>query len=246
MAADPGVRGTTDPVQAALATSNLRDLPEPVLAAVLEDSTRLRIPAGATLRDAGDMGPHLELVLTGLLRIYVAAPDGRSLTVRYGRAGDLMGLVSLYRDPYVMLGTIQAVTEAEVLSLRPAIIRRLADTDLAMARAMLRELSERVVSFIGEIPDNVFTSVRQRLVRHLLDLAADNRHGDRLVAQVSQQELADAVGTAREVVVRILRELREDGLVTTGREGVTILDPGRLDAERHGRADATRGAAGGV
>jgi CRP/FNR family transcriptional regulator len=238
MAADSGVRETTDPVQAALASSNLRDLPEPVLAAVLEDSARLRVPAGATLREAGEVGPHLELVITGLLRIFVTAPDGRSLTVRYGRAGDLMGLVSLYRDPYVMPGSIQAVTAAEVLSLRPAIVSRLADTELVVARAMLRELSERVVSFVGEIPDNMFTNVRQRLVRHLLDLATGSRQGDRLVARVSQQELADAVGTAREVVVRILRDLREDGLVTTGRDGITILDPGRLDAERLGPGGA--------
>ena len=55
---------------------------------------------------------------------------------------------------------------------------------------------------------------------------------------MSQQELADAVGTAREVVVRILRDLREDGLVTTGRDGITILDPGRLDAERVGPGGA--------
>jgi CRP/FNR family transcriptional regulator len=239
MAADPGVGGTVDPVGAALASSNLRDLPTPILAAVLQDSTRLRIPAGGTLRAAGETGPHLELVLTGLLRISVTALDGRSLTVRYGRPGDLMGLVSLFRDPYVMAGSIRAVTDAEVLSLRAAVVSRLADTEIAVAKALLHELSDRVVSFVWEIPGNMFTSVRQRLIRHLLDLATEQSHGDRLVASVSHQDLADAIGTAREVVVRVLRDLREEGLVTTARDGITILDPGRLDAERVGPHETT-------
>lgn len=49
-----------------------------------------------------------------------------------------------------------------------------------------------------------------------------------LVARISQQEVADAVGTVREVVVRVLRDLREEGAVRTGRDGITIRDPERL------------------
>jgi CRP/FNR family cyclic AMP-dependent transcriptional regulator len=168
----------------------------------------------------------------GLLRIFVTARHGRTLTVRFALAGDLLGLVSLFRDDYTMPGSIQAVTDTDILSLRPLTVRRLADTELEVASVMFAELSERVVAFVGEIPDNVFSSVRQRLVRHLLDLATDPPQGRTLVAKVSQQELADTVGTAREVVIRILRDLRNDGLVRTSREGIVILDPARLDAER--------------
>ena len=49
-----------------------------------------------------------------------------------------------------------------------------------------------------------------------------------IVVPVSQQELADAVGTVREVVVRVLRELRRDGVVRTERDHIVILDPARL------------------
>jgi len=228
------VPGADDAVRAALHKSHLGALPPQLLATLLGDATRLRIPAGGLLRGAGEPGSHLELVVGGLLRIFVTAPDGRMLTVRYGRSGDLVGLVSLFRDRYVMPGSIQAVAESEVLSLRPAVVRRLADSNLDVARVIIAELSERVVAFVAEIPDNVFASVRQRLVRHLLDLATNQQEGPDLVARVSQQELADTIGTAREVVVRILRDLRAEGLVATGREGITILAPARLYAERVG------------
>ena len=46
-----------------------------------------------------------------------------------------------------------------------------------------------------------------------------------------QQQIADAVGTVREVVVRILRDFREAGLVRTTRHGTIIVDPVGLEAE---------------
>jgi CRP/FNR family transcriptional regulator, cyclic AMP receptor protein len=51
------------------------------------------------------------------------------------------------------------------------------------------------------------------------------------VARVSQQELADAVGSVREVVARALRDFRLTGLVAAGPDSVVILDPARLHDE---------------
>lgn len=49
---------------------------------------------------------------------------------------------------------------------------------------------------------------------------------------MTQQELADAVGTVREVIVRLLRELRQEGLVRTERDRMVIVDPSRLIDEQ--------------
>ena len=102
------------------------------------------------------------------------------------------------------------------------------DRDPRVARALLTETSERVMSFVAEFSGHAFANVRQRIARHLLDLASDHQRPDEFLAPISQQELADAVGTVREVVVRILRELREEGVVQTGRDGIVIRDPERL------------------
>ena len=70
-----------------------------------------------------------------------------------------------------------------------------------------------------------------KLARHLLDIAQPARGAGPLVAHISQAALADAVGTSREVVVRVLRDLRVAGLVETGRDGVVLLAPERLHEE---------------
>lgn len=146
-----------------------------------------------------------------------------------------MGILSLYNTPFVMPATTQAVVDADLLAIRPVVVRRMADHDVRMAKALLAELSERASAFVTEIRSSTFSNVRQRIARHLLDLATDRQRGADLVAPISQQDLADAVGTVREVVVRTLRELRHEGLLKTGRGGIAITSPERLLAEVYGQ-----------
>jgi CRP/FNR family transcriptional regulator, cyclic AMP receptor protein len=104
--------------------------------------------------------------------------------------------------------------------------------DIDVANLIAEENARRVFDYIDIAAGISFGSMRQRLVRHLLDLAAsDERVATPMVARLSQQALADAVGCVREVVVRLLRELREEGLIRTGRDEIELLQPDRLHAE---------------
>lgn len=217
----------------AFAASHLRTLPEQTLARLTERARRRHVAAGDTLHRAGDDVRHVELVVRGLIRVHATAPDGRTLTLRYCRTGALMGILSLYADPFVMPATTQALTDTDLLAIDPVAIRGMADQDLAVAKALLFELSERAAAFAAEIGGAAFGSVRQRVARHLLDLAAERQRGARLVAAITQQDLADAVGTVREVIVRTLRDLRRENLLQTGRSGIVIADPEQLLGEAY-------------
>jgi CRP/FNR family transcriptional regulator len=206
-------------------------LPPQLLRELLTKAVRMKIPAGSITHYEGEEARHLELVISGIVRGFVTAPDGRTLTIRYCRPGDLLGALSLFTPEFTMPATTQALVDAELLKMSPVVVSRAVTRDVRIARAFLDELSERARTFIYEIPGSVFATVRQRVARHLLDLATDRagrRTGDEVIVPVTQKELADAAGTVREVVVRVLRELRREGIVQTGREGIVILDPSRL------------------
>lgn len=224
---------TTSSVEIALEISHLGSLPAETIDRLLSTANLHTVPAGSTLHREGDDAAHLQLIVSGLLRVYVTALDGRTLTVRYCRAGSILGAVSLFASPFSMPASVQAVTDADVLSLSARLVQQVAERDVRLARALIDELSERVMSFIGEIPSSAFATVRQRVARHLLDLASATQTGPELIVTISQQELADAVGSVREVVVRALRELRQEGHVDTGYEGIRLLDPEGLVAEAY-------------
>jgi CRP/FNR family transcriptional regulator len=230
MAIDQRV-GIDEDVRAAVAISHLRRLPPATLDAMLQGVRRVHVPAGSAVRVAGEEGPHLELLVSGFVRIFVSAPDGRSLTVRYFRPGALTGVASLFTPKFSMPGSIQALRDSDLLVFRTDVVRSLVERDLDVARALLDELAERVVDWVAEIPGSAFSTVRQRVARHLLDLASEQQHRDELVARVSQQALAEAVGSVREVVVRVLRELRSEGVIRTSRAGIVLVRPEELVLE---------------
>jgi CRP/FNR family cyclic AMP-dependent transcriptional regulator len=218
-----------EPTRDAIAASRLGMLPEDLLSDLLAGATLVLIPARSTVRPVAGHSPHMELVVSGLVRIQVSSPDGRSMTIRYCRRGALMGVATLYAEA-VRPFTIEALSDAELLRFNTSTVQRAAARDPRTAVALLTETSERVMSFIAGFSGHAFRTVRQRVARHLLDLASVDPRSAEVSATVSQQELADGAGTVREVVVRLLRELRNEGCVETRRDRIVISDPERLSA----------------
>lgn len=102
---------------------------------------------------------------------------------------------------------------------------------MRIAWAIAEEITHRLYVYMEVIAATTFGTVSQRVARHLLDLSCSHQQGPTLLAQVSQQELADAVGSVREVVARSLRQFRKMGLVETTPHGILIHDPKGLLAE---------------
>ena len=70
-------------VRAAVLKSHLHELPLDVVEELLTGAVRMKIPAGSVTHREGEPAPHLELVISGVVRGFVTAPDGRTMTVRY-------------------------------------------------------------------------------------------------------------------------------------------------------------------
>ena len=97
--------------------------------------------------------------------------------------------------------------------------------------AIARYASAALYRLVAELRGTAFSTIRQRVARHLLDLAAEHQQGALLIAPVTQRQVAEAVGSVREVVARALGGLRADGLVVKSPGGLVITDPERLRAE---------------
>jgi CRP/FNR family cyclic AMP-dependent transcriptional regulator len=212
--------------------SFLGGLPSPVVDALLADGERTDYPAGSTVYREGS-APRAALVVSGLLRVYMTSREGRQVTVRYARGADVLGTAVLVGGP-INVG-VQALAPASLFRINAQTLTRLARQDARVAWAVAEELNRRLYETLQQMAVNAFGSVRQRVAAHLLDLAAaQQRPQARLVARMSQQELADAVGSVREVVARVLRELRLAGIVATSTDSVVILDAARLHGEPYG------------
>jgi CRP-like cAMP-binding protein len=168
--------------------------------------------------------PRLVLMVSGLARVVVTSAEGRQATIRYARPGDCVGGVSVVTDWQEVRA--EAVTGADVLFLNVDRLRRAAQTEPQVGWLLAQAVGEICTEVIDMMATNVFGTIRQRLARHLLDLAV--RRGGRLVVEQDQREMADAIGSVREVVGRTIRELRDQKLVSRCQEGLRLDDVVRL------------------
>jgi CRP/FNR family transcriptional regulator, cyclic AMP receptor protein len=222
MVADPDVSD-------AMARSFLGKLPPELVDELLTEGERTDYPAGTTIYREGE-SPRAVLVIEGLLRVYMTSAAGRQVTVRYARGADVLGIAVLVGGPVNV--AVQALAPCSLFRINARTLLEAARQDARVAWAVAEELNRRLYDTLQQTAINAFGSVRQRLAAHLLDLASvQQRPEGRLVAHVSQQELADAVGSVREVVARVLREFRLAGLVATAPDSVVIFDAARLHSE---------------
>lgn len=215
-------RGVAD----AVAGSFLGRLPSDLVDALVEVGERIEYPAGSTIYRAGSF-PRTVLVVSGLLRVYMSSPEGRQVTVRYARSCDVLGIAVLVGGPADV--GVQTLAESSLFRIDSRMLTSAARRDARVAWAPAEELNRRLYETLQQTAINAFGSVRQRVAAHLLDLAsAQQRPRGPLVARVSQQELADAVGSVREVVARVLRDFRVERLVATSPDSIHVLDPAGL------------------
>lgn len=214
--------------QEALARCRLSALPSATLERITADSALLDAQAGTVLHRIGSTSPFLCVIAGGTLRTSLVSEQGRQLTVRYSRPGDLVGLAGVFAGQPPRL-SIEAVTPSRLLLLRPETVRKLAAAEAGLANVLLADLAEHTAACLGALAAATLPSLRQDVVRHLLDAAEPGGNGDRLVARLSAQQLAEQVGSPREVVGRILRDLKNEGLVSNGQDAAVVLDADRLN-----------------
>ena len=220
-------------VRSAIAQGPLGTFSPALLEHLLQDALPAQIPAGGTLYQEEDE-PRCGLVVSGLIRVYLSASDGRQVTVRYARRGELLGLATLIGGPAPV--SVQILTPSELLILNARTLQHRAQAEPETAWLMAREVTQRLYDTLEALAGHAFGSLRQRIARHLLDLAADRRLIEpplpsELVAMVTQQALADAVGSVRSATARILSDLRAEGLISTSSDGIILLNPHALLAE---------------
>ena len=199
--------------------SCLAELSASVAAQLVEGARLVRHAAG----EPANEDPTLALVVDGVLRVYHRV-DCREVTVRYVTAGGLVGLSTVMNVPYGFRA--EPLRDTLTLELRPEAFGPAINHDPAVAAAICRYLYKELLEVQHGLASDVLLPVRARLAGHLLNLA--ERRDRELVVGATPSRLASAVGSVREVVSRVLRQMEETGLVRRCEGQLVLLDTAAL------------------
>jgi CRP/FNR family cyclic AMP-dependent transcriptional regulator len=171
---------------------------------------------GTVIFFENDPGDALHIVLSGTVKIYRLADDGREKTLAYVSEGEFFGEMALL-DGEARSAVAEALETTETLAIYRSDFSRLLENHNRIALELIKVLSRRLRQTNAQLMDVVFRDARGRVVSSLIELA--RKHGTpapggvRIELKLTHQELASLVGTARETISRILGELQDEGLV---------------------------------
>ena len=190
---------------------------------LLRDAIVVKLHKGQFAFHTGDECAAYLVVLEGQVRVQLISPGGREVTLYRVHPGNTCVLTT----SCLFSGNCypaEAVAESDVMAIgipEPAFQSAL-QKYAAFRNHVFEKFSERLKNVIVRIEDLMFESVDARLARVLLNLDQEGRR------DVTHQELAVELGTAREVVSRHLKRFEEEGLIRLGRGQISIADSGRL------------------
>jgi CRP/FNR family transcriptional regulator len=192
---------------------------------ILERAREVSLPAQSAVFHQGDRCIHYLLVLEGVVKVLMRALNGREIVLYRLGAGDSCVLTTscLFGNTRY---PAEGVTETAVTALTiPAdVFQRALQESAAFREFVFQSFTDHLASVISLVEEVAFGRLDSRLARQLLEHC-----GPDLVVRTTHQVLATELGSAREVISRLLKELEVQGRLELQRGSIRILDQAALE-----------------
>ena len=168
----------------------------------------------------------LLLVLEGRLRVYISAENGREISILFLTRGDPFSIITVDNaGPFDIVPQLQA-TERTVLAYIPkADFVSVAYCVPQASEYLLNVAARNAQGILNCIEKHLFSSLRHGVARTILE-QAEREKSDSI--HITHEQIANHLGTTREVVSREVEQLRYAGIISTARGRIGILDRARL------------------
>ena len=197
-------------------------------ASLYATGTRRRYPPNTTIFFAGADAHEVMVVIDGLLKVVVVAPDGREVILDVLERGALIGEIASL-DGGVRSATIHTIDVVDVVAIRQDEFDRYLVAHPVVFHNVARVVATRVREGDQRQLEFGTGDAVGRLCVRLAELA--KRYGTmgddgftRLVSPLSQADLASWSGLSREAVVKAMRSLRELGWIENDGREITIVE----------------------
>jgi CRP-like cAMP-binding protein len=217
-------------------------LSEADMQAIGHATTMTHCVRGQQILAPDDPPDRIHIIKKGRVRVYRLSPDGKQLTLDIYEKGTILGDMGLLGQDRLPEAYAEAIDDGVICTISPDELRRLIERHPIVGVNVIRHLSRRLQSAERELEAMAYQRVDQRLARKLLDLGQRfgvvTERGTLIQARLTQQELAEMIGTTRETLAHTLGDFRRQGLLESEKHNVVIRDAERLAEVADGDLEA--------
>ncbi len=210
---------------AAFPRKSLEFDPVTFLATIGEGRKNLTVPKKKRIFGQGDAADAVFYIQKGRVRLTVVSTGGKEATIAMLSEGNFFGEGALAGQP-LRMGSAAAMTDCQLLRIEKKAMIEVLHREPALSEVFVAYLLARNIRYEEDLVDHLFNSSEKRLARVLLMLAHFGKEGvpETVVPKISQETLAEMVGTTRSRVSFFMNRFRKLGFIqyAGGEEGLQV------------------------
>ena len=191
------------------------------LAALFPAIQHRSYPRHSFMLRAGEKADALYIIMAGRAKVVVDDGEGREVTLTLIGPNEFFGEMSLIDDK-PRSASVEAVDTCEVLYISKAAFMSCLKDNFEVAMLILRAVVARLREADRKIASLALMDVHGRVARLIIELAREVNGN--WVVDTGSEEMARMVGASREMVSRVLKEMREAGLIRRDKRKIVVLD----------------------
>jgi CRP-like cAMP-binding protein len=210
--------------------------PKTFLATIGDGRKKVAVRKKQTIFAQGDAADAVFYIQKGQVRLSVVSKDGKEATIAIVSEGNFFGEGSLAGQP-LRMGSAVAMTDGELLRVDKKTMVAALHREQALSDMFVAYLLARNIRYEEDLVDQLFNSSEKRLARILLLLARFGKEGipETVIPKISQETLAEMVGTTRSRVSFFMNRFRKLGFIhyAGGAEGGLQVHSSLLNVVLH-------------
>ncbi|SRR5260370_19411025 len=197
--------------------------PRKFLATIGEGRKVVTFPKKQTIFTQGDAADAVFYIQEGRVRLTVVSERGKEATLGILSEGEFFGEGGLAGQP-LRMGSATAITDCELMRIDKKAMMLALHREHTLSDMFVAYLLGRNIRYEADLVDQLFNSSEKRLARTLLLLAHFGKEGvpETVVPKISQETLAEMVGTTRSRVSFFMNRFRKLGFVDYGATGMQV------------------------
>jgi len=187
-----------------------------------------KIEKGSFLFQEGSPADEMYIVQSGILQISKIIPDGRELTLRMCSSGDFVGELNLFSPSSRYLLSARVIESGEVAVIMKDVLEEKLGQNISLSFEFIKWMSQQYRKTQTKFRDLVLHGKKgalySTLIRFSNSYGIKTNKGILIELPLTNQELANFCGTSREVVNRLLSDLRKAKILSIDKGAITIHD----------------------
>lgn len=193
---------------------------------ILENTTLMKYPKGTSIHNGENDCKGMLIIVSGTLRTYMLSESGKEITLYRLSAGELCILsASCVLSAITFDVQIDAEEDSEVLFTSSMYFQSLMDSNIYAECFAYQTATDRFSDVMWAMQQILFMSMDKRLAVFMWDELLKTKDD---TIHLTHEQVARDVGTAREVVSRMLKYFSSEGIVELSRGGIKIIDKSKL------------------